>query len=63
MVKVDHAVVAELFTDANGRETLAASHRQLTGYLVDSSGNIVRKVSTPGKPDKVSAGNEAFCYL
>ena len=53
VVKVDHAVVAGLFTDANGKETLAASQRQITGYLVDSVGNIVRQVSHPGKPDKV----------
>ena len=54
MVKVDHAVVAGLFTDRRGRELLAASQRQLTGHLVDSAGNIVRQVSVPGKPDKVS---------
>ena len=54
VVKVDHAVVAGLFTDAKGREMLAASNRQITGYLVDSTGNIIRQVSSPGKPDKVS---------
>lgn len=53
VVKVDHAVVAGLFTNARGKEALAASQRQITGYLVDSVGNVVRKVSKPGKPDKV----------
>ena len=52
-MKVDHAVVAGLFTDVRGRELLAASQRQITGYLVDSEGNVVRQVSKPGKPDKV----------
>ena len=49
---MDHAVVAGLFTDARGREGLAASQRQITGYLVDSDG---RQVSKPEKPDKVFA--------
>ena len=53
VVKVDHAVVAGLFTDSSGKETLAASQRQITGYLVDSVGNVIRKVSQAGKPDKV----------
>ena len=52
-MKVDHAVVAGLFTDVRGREVLAASQRQITGYLVDSVGNVIRQVSKPGKPDKV----------
>ena len=52
-MKVDHAVVAGLFTDARGREALATSQRQITGYLVDSVGNVIRQVSKPGKPDKV----------
>ena len=55
MVKVDHAVVAGLFTDARGRESLAASQRQITGYLVDSDGNVIKQVSKPEKPDKVFA--------
>lgn len=53
VVKVDHAVVAGLFTDAKGKEPLAASQRHITGYLVDSAGNVIRQVSKPGKPDKV----------
>ena len=53
VVKVDHAVVAGLFTDTKGREPLAASQRHITGYLVDSAGNVIRQVSKPGKPDKV----------
>jgi hypothetical protein len=56
VVKVDHAVVAGLFTDERGREALAASQRQITGHLVDSAGNIVRQVSVPGKPDKLVIG-------
>ena len=46
-------MVAGLFTDVRGREVLAASQRQITGYLVDSEGNVIRQVSKPGKPDKV----------
>ena len=57
-MKVDHAVVAGLFSDVRGREVLAASQRQITGYLVDSVGNIIRQVSKPGKPDKVWIYNE-----
>ena len=53
VLKVDHAVVAGLFTDSKGKEKLAVSHRQITGYLADSDGNIVRRVSKQGKPDKV----------
>ena len=53
VLKVDHAVVAGLFTDKMGRERLAVSHRQITGYLADNDGNIVRRVSKQGKPDKV----------
>ena len=52
---MDHAVVAGLFTDARGREGLAASQRQITGYLMDSDGNVIRQVSKPEKPDKVFA--------
>ena len=62
VVKVDHAVVATLFSDSRGRERLAASHRQLTGYLVDSNGNVVRQVSKPGKPDKVHV-HVQYMYL
>ena len=53
-MKVDHAVVAGLFTNERGGEVLAASQRQITGHLVDSAGNIIKQVSAPGKPDKVS---------
>ena len=51
--QIDHAVVASVFTDSRGRETLAASHRQLKGYLVDVDGDVIRELSPdPGKPDK-----------
>lgn len=53
-MKVDHAVVAGLFTDHRGREVLAASHRHISGHLVDLRGNVIRQVSVHGKPDKVS---------
>ncbi len=43
------------FTDYRGKQHLAASHRQLTGYLMDTHGNILRKLSS-GKVDKVSEG-------
>ena len=58
-VQVDHAVVASQFTDSNGRETLAASHRQLRGFLVDSNCNVMRELSAPkrGRPDRVSHGD------
>ncbi len=45
-VQVDHAVVASLFRDSNGKETVAASHRQLRGYLVNIFGDAVRELST-----------------
>ena len=64
-MKVDHAVVAGLFTDVRGKEVLAASQRQITGYLVDSLGNVVRQVSKPGKPDKVQCTfghSMSLCY-
>ncbi len=52
--KVDHAVVASKFTDHDGTERLASSHRKLTGYLVDPNGNILRTVSSAGgKSDRV----------
>lgn len=41
--------MATRFTDWQGKEQLAASHRQLRGYLVDSHGNRIRQVSTPEK--------------
>ena len=65
VVKVDHAVVAGLFTDERGRELLAASQRQITGQLVDSAGNTLRQVSVPGKPDKVInfIGRPLYLYL
>jgi hypothetical protein len=56
VVKVDHAVVAGLFTNERGGEVLAASQRQITGHLVDPAGNIIRQVSAPGKPDKLVIG-------
>lgn len=61
VVKVDHAVVAGLFTNDRGRELLAASQRQITGHLMDSTGNTIRQVSVPGKPDKVSV--KPLCSL
>ena len=53
VLKVDHAVVASLFTDSRGRERLAASKRKMQGYLVNSSGQVMRQISIPGKPDKL----------
>jgi len=47
--QVDHAVVAAKFSERGGAEKLAASHRQLRGYLVDSSGKILRTVSSVGR--------------
>ena len=54
--QIDHAVVASLFTDSRGHETLAASHRQLRGFLIDVDGDIMKELSPePGKPDKVGS--------
>ena len=54
--QIDHAVVASLFTDSRGHETLAASHRQLRGFLIDVDGDILKELSPePGKPDKVGS--------
>lgn len=54
-MKVDHGVVATKFTDESGRERLAASQRQMIGYLVDINGNIMSKFSPEkGKSDRVS---------
>ena len=53
--QLDHAVVSGQFTDSRGKATLAASHRQLRGFLIDSKGNTLREMSAPelGRPDKV----------
>ena len=51
--QLDHAVVATKFTDTTGRSRLAASHRLLKGYLVNSDGHTVREMSS-GKSDRVS---------
>ena len=57
---MDHAVVATKFTDRDGKEALAASHRQLRGYLVDSNGRIIKTISPgppkPGKADRITLG-------
>ena len=46
-------MVATKFTDTTGRSRLAASHRLLKGYLVNSDGHTVREMSS-GKSDRVS---------
>ena len=51
--QLDHAVMATKFTDTTGRSRLAASHRLLKGYLVNSEGETVRQLSS-GKSDRVS---------
>lgn len=53
VLKVDHAVVASLFTDSRGRESLAASKRKMQGYLLNNNGDVMRQISVPGKPDKL----------
>lgn len=54
LIKIDHTVVATKFTDENGREALAASHRQMNGYLLSANGTKLRKLTgQDGKPDKV----------
>ena len=57
-LQLEHAVVAAKFTDRFGREALAASHRQLKGYLVDTNGDVIRTVSTgtpgEGKADRIT---------
>ena len=50
LIKVDHAIVASRF----GSGQLAASKRQMIGYLLDSDGALIRKLSVPGKPDKIT---------
>ena len=42
-------MVAAMFSGRGGKENLAASHRQLRGYLVDSHGTVLRTVSSVGK--------------
>ena len=54
IIKVDHAVVASLFTDNKGTEKLAASKRIMKGFLVNQSGMVVRELSLLGKPDKIT---------
>ena len=46
-------MVATKFTETSGRPKLAASHRQLKGYLINSDGQTVKEMST-GKSDRVS---------
>ena len=54
-MQLDHAVVATKFTESSGRSRLAASHRLLKGYLVNSDGDTVRELSS-GKSDRVREG-------
>lgn len=54
IIKVDHAVVASRFINHKGQEQLAASKRQMTGYLNNIDGKMIRKLSVPGKPDKIT---------
>lgn len=54
-VQVDHAVVASQFRDSAGKETVAASHRQLKGYLMDRRGDPIRELSiADGGSNRVS---------
>ena len=54
LLKVDHSVVATRFTDERGQEALAASHRLMNGYLLNSDGSVIRQMTgKDGKPDKV----------
>ena len=48
-------MVATKFTETSGRSRLAASHRLLKGYLVNSDGDTVRELSS-GKSDRVRGG-------
>ena len=50
IIKVDHTVVATRF----GNQGLAASKRQMKGFLLNSNGTLNRQLSVPGKPDKIS---------
>ena len=54
IMKVDHAVVASLFTDHKGIEKLAASKRMMKGYLLNHNGDVIKELSIPGKPDKIT---------
>lgn len=54
IMKVDHAVVASLFTDHKGIEKLAASKRMMKGYLLNHNGDVIKELSVPGKPDKIT---------
>lgn len=57
LIKIDHTVVATKFTDENGCEALAASHRQMNGFLLSANGTKLRKLTgQDGKPDKVRCG-------
>jgi hypothetical protein len=57
-LQLDHAVVASKFTSILGRRPLAASHRQLNGYLMDPDGRIIKEFasdsSDQGKADRVT---------
>ena len=42
---------------------LAASHRQLKGYLMDVDGDVIRELSPdPGKPDKVGTSTHLLIH-
>ncbi len=45
-------MVASKFTSHKGVERLAASHRQLRGYLMDSEGRVLRAISSGAKGGK-----------
>ena len=51
-------MVASKFMDSEGRQSLAASHRQLMGHLMDPNGRVIREFSSDasekGKADRVT---------
>ena len=51
-------MVASKFMDSEGRQSLAASHRQLVGHLMDPNGRVIREFSSDasekGKADRVT---------
>jgi hypothetical protein len=53
IIKVDHAIIASHFSK-QGYGSIAASTRQMKGYLLYTNGTYFRELSVPGKPDRLS---------
>ena len=62
MIKIEHTVLATKFLREKGGNDLAASQRNMKGYLHGHDGNIVRRQSSFDILLKLKSGNsESMC--